>query len=533
MSVRFSPDGARLFSGGSDSQVRVWDARSGEPITILPCGTALLDRYAGATQIQKASQNIPNLVFSPDGSILIACGYEFTNIFLWNTATYTLKTVIDPEQWRVHSVAFSDNGKTFIAQGGWDKLFGHLFWSVDTGEMVDSLVMFAPYDRTPPPIGKNNIWAREDDSKESQVVFKNVLTGETLAVAKHPDMMFNRDRTRYITRAYEGSIELWDVNHKQRIAQSRVFYQINASFGYGIFSPDSKQFAIGSYYSGCGAYIWDVHTGEALGTIPRSQDWAFGNGGNKIFFRPDGTLLLIGCHEVNNQQHRIEIWDLLKHTILAEFTCPKESILDRITNFVISPNWKLLVTGSESGPLRIWNLETGEHYSLWKKPGQKIAWIGFSPDGTHISIVTDDHVGMGVLNMVARLINLRTGKEIFSTTGFTANFTPDGTTLLIMSREENKDVTQVWNIHHRQKIGLLPRITANAWFSFTSDGQVVLIPHYNSFQCWDWQQQQELAWIYLPDTNHLYDVAISPDGKMIAIVLGGAGDVLLYGVPVD
>jgi WD40 repeat protein len=70
-SVAFSPDGTRVTSGSRDKTIRIWDARTGQAITVA---------FGGHTD------SITSVAFSPDGT-RIASGSRDKTIRTWDAQT--------------------------------------------------------------------------------------------------------------------------------------------------------------------------------------------------------------------------------------------------------------------------------------------------------------------------------------------------------------------------------------------------------------------------------------------------------------
>jgi WD40 repeat protein len=92
--VAFSPDGHLLASGGHDRNIKVWDARSWQPLYELPDLTAGVD----------------SVVFHPMNGRVLAWGGTDGTVKVWDAATKEIHTLHGHKSW-VLRVAFSPDGE--------------------------------------------------------------------------------------------------------------------------------------------------------------------------------------------------------------------------------------------------------------------------------------------------------------------------------------------------------------------------------------------------------------------------------------
>jgi WD40 repeat protein len=107
IAVSLSPDGRRIATGGLDGVARVWDARSGEPIT-PPLFHVAGPKYANM------SQRVNHVEFSPD-SRLLATSSSDTTTRIWDAATGA--PVAPPIAGADEFASFSPDGR-WIATAG-------------------------------------------------------------------------------------------------------------------------------------------------------------------------------------------------------------------------------------------------------------------------------------------------------------------------------------------------------------------------------------------------------------------------------
>jgi WD40 repeat protein len=117
MAVAFSPDGARIVSGGRDGTVGVWDLGSGEEL-------ARMTGHVG---------HIYSVNYSPDARRIVSGGKDGA-IILWDAEMFEQVAFLRGHTSYVHSVCFSPDG-TLLASGSgdgtvrvWDSLSTEQRW---------------------------------------------------------------------------------------------------------------------------------------------------------------------------------------------------------------------------------------------------------------------------------------------------------------------------------------------------------------------------------------------------------------------
>ncbi|MEN3356494.1 MAG: hypothetical protein V7637_476, partial [Mycobacteriales bacterium] len=204
-------EGTRLATAGTDHIVRVWDARSGQPL-----GT--LHGHIGA---------ITGAAFGPDGLTLATASTDET-VRLWDTGSGDQLRTLYRRGGTMTAVAFSADG-LWLATGSTDGT-GHV-WNAETGATQGVLYGHA---------GRITVVAFAPDSC-------SVATGST-----------------------DGTTMLWDpvTGHSRHTLGAASGWAEAA-----VFSPDSRRLATGG--TDGTVRLWNVVTGHWQATlVPLTEGWA-------------------------------------------------------------------------------------------------------------------------------------------------------------------------------------------------------------------------------------------------------------------
>jgi WD40 repeat protein len=367
--VAFSPDGTRALTGSLDSTVRVWDARTRQPIG-EPLGTPIVpfDREASFTgKYSPTDSTVTSAALSPDGTVVVV---NFRNQALRREVA-TGKVVEPPLEHpgTVRAVAFSPDGKTVLSAG--DDGTARL-WDAATGKKVGQL-------EHPGPV--------------------------TAAV-------FSKDGGRVLT-ASGRMVRVWDAATGKQVGPQ---YQHGEDVTAVAFAPEGKTFLAGA---GSGAQLWDTERAESLG--PRLPT---GKLVRHVAFSPDGSTALASDGET------VRLWDVSRAGTPSMGLFPQDG---RLAGAAFNPDGRSVLTLGEhqgqrwdtvtgralGGPLphaglqraawgpggkalvtvgrdqaRVWDLPAGKARGQPLKPKKGWQAVAFSPDGQSFLLIDEDEVAL-------------------------------------------------------------------------------------------------------------------------------------------
>ncbi|MCG8450447.1 MAG: protein kinase [Pirellulales bacterium] len=449
-----SEDGLLVVTGGLDNTAVVWNARSGQRMAVL----------AGHEAIVTA------VCLAPDGKLL-ATADDHGRCRLWRRDAHSGEWIgshwLRGHSRSISSVAFVKDGTRLITASG-DNTCGQ--WDVATGEEITDLVL------------------------------------------KHPDwvadMAVSADGSRILTCCDDGKLRLWaleDARLLQTIEPSAdvVFTAVD-------LSPDGRT-ALAACAAQGTVQMWDLDTGQEIKDDPEQAAWLeFGGRSGIIWaarFAPQGNhVLTIGGNDAR-------LWDVASRELRVRF-----SPHGAVAAADISPDGRLLVTGSWDQSAKIWNAETGQ--ALHKLAGVHQGYVNsveFSPDGKTVLTGSDDGS--------ARLWNVQTGMPLeiaflgHESRVRQARFSSDGTQVLTTA---NDKTARIWDAATgKSKITLVGHEWAVLCGEFSPDGRRVITgSEDNTAVIWDVETgtaELKLA----GHTDSITSVAFSPDG---ARVLTGSQD---------
>ncbi|WP_449420843.1 protein kinase domain-containing protein [Phormidium nigroviride] len=224
---------------------------------------------------------------------------------------------------------------------------------------------------------------------------------------------------------------------------------------------------------------------------------------------PNGRVVVTGSTDGTVRMLHLRTGKLLK-TLMGHS--------EAVWSVAVSPDGKAIASGSADDTIKIWDLYTGKLKRTLYGHKAGVFSVAFSPDGKAIASVGKDKT--------VKLWDADTGRELETLKGHSAGvqsvaFTPNGKTLVT----GNDDGTiELWNWQTGKLIQTLRGHSDTVWsVAISSDGQTLASGSWdNTIKLWDLKtgtSRQPRGFLLRTLTGHLDKVqslAFSPDGETLA-----------------
>jgi WD40 repeat protein len=281
--LSFSPD-SKTLATGTNSEVRLWDSRTGE---------FKQDFHGG-------NKGLFSISFSPDGKTL-AIG-SVGQVDLWDTQTATLRRTFRRDDdkdytYALGQLAFSHDGKLLAASGRMISI-----WDIETGQLKQTLADNIPRDLLFTFFPNDNILTigGNNESGHFTLTVCDVTTGETKQtseVKQYYSAISSDGRTGADFNNSDATLRLWYARTGNLLSTFRSEKQRIRAL---VFSPDGF-FVISGSDDGI-VQIWDTNGGDGSPRLKLAGSYGHGIA---VSISPDRKTIASG-----GWNGKVELWSI-------------------------------------------------------------------------------------------------------------------------------------------------------------------------------------------------------------------------------
>jgi WD40 repeat protein len=461
-SAAFSQDGQLVLSGSADGYTRVWDLKGRQigsrlgfgsavnSVAFNHHGTKIMDAgddgsaylwnaksraYTGLLT-EPGSPILRRAVFSPDDQSVLT-GSTDGIARLWDANTQNQLLAFAGHAGPVNDVAFSTDG-TSVATASADGTVR--LWRALPREQ-QGFPFSGPASTVTAAFDPKNGRSIATASSNGALELWNTLTRTHLRISQPSggggdSAEFSQDGRWLVSTGGNASARIWNtttytnpvVLDTDRAHCSSAQGVTANSLNTANFSPDGRMVVTGSADgTGC-IWNWNVstHSASLLGKFSEPAGSTLGvanvgaSGLRWAVFSPDNRRVLTASDDGTAR-----VWNVATRSQVAVFAEPGGEGMNAAW---FSPDGKLIVTASNDGTARIWNVATGRQLQVLREPGRSQVFnAAFSPDGTKVVTCAG----------TARIWSVATGRQLtefqYGNTLSDCEFSPDRQGKLVMT----------------------------------------------------------------------------------------------------
>ena len=266
---------------------------------------------------------------------------------------------------------------------------------------------------------------------------------------------------------------------------------------------------------------WDILSGEMLNSFEATgqntfrSDWL-----SYIAVSPDNqTLVFVSLNSFAPSESGLDVWNIVTQERIHSFPGCFGSVL-------ISPdNDSIVQACMEPTRIEIRHIETGELIQNWRPGGEYINDMGYSPDGSILTLVKGG-IPLGVQTWQISPLNLRQEITNLSSSAIAATYANNGT-LMALAYGQN---INLYNPNNGQKLTTL--IGHTDWLqdvALSPDGsQLASAAHDGTVRLWQVSQEETLEVAQLTGfgQDNVSHLSLSADAAWLAAISGSG--VVIY-----